>query len=75
VLVVTESEDGLSSGSVINFVIADRRVRFEVALGPANARSLSIASGLLSVAINVRKDSLLLDPLRYIVSHYGVPTP
>jgi hypothetical protein len=61
VLVVTEAEDGLSHGSVINFVIADRRVRFEVALGPAAARSLTIGSGLLSVAINVRKDSLLND--------------
>jgi hypothetical protein len=40
-------------------VIADRRVRFEVALMPASARSLTIASGLLSVAINVRKDSLI----------------
>jgi hypothetical protein len=61
VLVVTEAEDGLSQGSVINFVIAERRVRFEVALGPAAARSLTIGSGLLSVAINVRKDSLLND--------------
>jgi hypothetical protein len=61
VLVVTEAEDGLSQGSVINFVIADRRVRFEVALMPASARSLTIASGLLSVAINVRKDSLNRD--------------
>lgn len=61
VLVVTEAEEGLSQGSVINFVIAERRVRFEVALGPAAARSLTIGSGLLSVAINVRKDSLLND--------------
>jgi hypothetical protein len=59
VLIVTEAEDGLAHGSVINFVIADRRVRFEVALSPAAARSLVIGSGLLSVAINVRKDSLL----------------
>jgi hypothetical protein len=59
VLIVTEAEDGLSHGSVINFVIAERRVRFEVALLPAAARSLTIASGLLSVAINVRKDSRL----------------
>jgi hypothetical protein len=59
VLIVTEAEDGLAQGSVINFVIADRRVRFEVALVPAAARSLGIASGLLSVAINVRKDTQL----------------
>jgi hypothetical protein len=59
VLIVTEAEDGLAQGSVINFVISERRVRFEVALLPAAARSLAIASGLLSVAINVRKDSRL----------------
>lgn len=59
VLIVTEAEDGLAHGSVINFVISERRVRFEVALLPAAARSLTIASGLLSVAINVRKDSRL----------------
>ena len=61
VLIVTEAEDGLAHGSVINFVIAERRVRFEVALQPAAARSLTIASGLLSVAINVRKDSRFRD--------------
>lgn len=73
VLIVTESEDGLAQGSVINFVIVDRRVRFEVALAPASARSLSIAAGLLSVAINVRKDSLMLDRARDAIAYYGLP--
>ena len=69
VLVVSEAEDGLAHGSVINFVIADRRVRFEVALMPAAARSLGIGSGLLSVAINVRKDSRLRETSEFLA--YG----
>jgi hypothetical protein len=58
-LVVTESEEALSRGSTINFVVTERRVRFEVSLDSAAARSLSLASGLLSVALNVRKGSVL----------------
>jgi hypothetical protein len=57
VLIVTEAEDGLSRGSIINFVVSERRVRFEIALAPAASRSLTLGAGLLSVALNVRKDS------------------
>jgi hypothetical protein len=57
VLVVTEAQDALARGSVINFVVSERRVRFEIALAPAAARSLTLGAGLLSVALNVRKDS------------------
>jgi hypothetical protein len=57
VLIVTESDEGLARGSVINFVTTEERVRFEVALKPASVRSLTLGSGLLSVALNVRKDS------------------
>jgi hypothetical protein len=58
VLVVTDAEDGLDHGSVINFVFVERRVRFEVSIAAAEARGLSLGSGLLSVALNVRKDSM-----------------
>jgi hypothetical protein len=57
VLIVTESDEGLERGSIINFVVSDRRVRFEIALGPAAARSITLGAGLLSVAMNVRKDT------------------
>jgi hypothetical protein len=57
VLVVTEAEEALARGSIINFVVNERRVRFEIALAPAAARSLTLGAGLLSVALNVRKDS------------------
>ena len=75
VLIVTEAEDGLSQGSVINFVVAERRVRFEVALMPAAARSLTIASGLLSVAINVRKDSRMHQDRSDLLARFPAPVP
>jgi hypothetical protein len=71
VLVVTESDEALSRGSIINFVVTERRVRFEVSIDAANARSLSLASGLLSVALNVRKGSGL-NYFPYFVRHPGI---
>jgi uncharacterized protein DUF4154 len=53
VLVVTESDGALAQGSVINFVIADRRVRFEVALDSAEKSKLKLSSRLLAVAQQV----------------------
>ncbi len=54
VLTVTESAAGLSDGSVINFVLVDKRVRFEVSLEAAERNRLKIAAPLLSVALRVR---------------------
>jgi len=53
VLTVTESEDALQLGSVINFVVVDDKVRFDVALAPADLGSLKISSRLLAVARKV----------------------
>lgn len=53
VLVVTESEDALDDGSIINFLIADRRVRFEVSLVAAEQSGLAVSSRLLDVAQRV----------------------
>ena len=53
-LVVTESEGALAQGSVINFIIAERRVRFEVALDSAEKSKLKLSSRLLGVAMQVR---------------------
>ena len=55
VLTVTETEKGLAQGSVINFVIADNRVRFEVSLGAANRNGLRIGAPLLAVAQRVQE--------------------
>jgi YfiR/HmsC-like len=52
VLTVTESEDALAHGSIINFVVDDK-VRFDVALSQAERGNLKISSRLLSVARKV----------------------
>lgn len=53
VLIVTDVAGALDHGSMINFVSAEGRVRFEVALSPALASGLKLSSGLLAVAKTV----------------------
>lgn len=53
-LIVTESENALALGSVVNFVIVEGQVRFEVSLEAAQKRNLRLSSRLLSVAQAVR---------------------
>ena len=53
-LTVTESDEGLESGGVINFVIVDDKVRFDVALHRAERAGLRISARLLSVARKVQ---------------------
>jgi hypothetical protein len=52
-LIVTESENALTQGSMINFVSSDDRVRFDVALPPAERGQLRISARLLAVARKV----------------------
>jgi hypothetical protein len=54
VLTVTESDGALSQGSMINFIIVDRRVRFEVGLDSAEKNGLRLSSRLLAVAQQVK---------------------
>jgi len=54
VLLVTDEEGGLSSGSILNFLTVDRNVRFEVSLTAAQRWRLKISSELLGVAIRVQ---------------------
>jgi hypothetical protein len=54
VLIVTEAEDGLERGGMINFVTTDR-VQFEVAVSNAARAGIHLNARLLSVAIRVRK--------------------
>ncbi|MDN3576541.1 YfiR family protein [Chitinimonas viridis] len=54
VLVVTESANALAAGSIINFVLHDQRVRFEIALGKAEHSGLKLSARLLAVATQVR---------------------
>ena len=53
VLVVTEWDGALGDGSIINFLLAGNRVRFEVSLDAAQASGLSVSSRLLAVAQRV----------------------
>jgi hypothetical protein len=52
---VTEQDNGLQSGSVINFRLVDERVRFEVSLPAAERCNVKLSSRLLSVAYRVQK--------------------
>jgi hypothetical protein len=53
VLVVSGAERGLAAGSVLNFVMLEHRVRFEVSLAAADRSRLRISAELLGVATRV----------------------
>lgn len=53
VLTVTELDDALNFGSVINFVVIDDQVRFDISLPAAEHNNLKISSRLLTVAHQV----------------------
>jgi hypothetical protein len=53
VLVVTEQDNGLQFGSVLNFVVEDGRVRFAASQAAAEARGLRLSARLLAVAQSV----------------------
>jgi hypothetical protein len=52
-LIVTESENALALGSMINFVVVEDKVRFDVAVPPAEEGDLRISARLLAVARKV----------------------
>lgn len=54
-LLVTDADSALTRGSVINFVLAERRVRFEISLDAAERSGLKLSSRLLAVAQQVRR--------------------
>ena len=54
VLLVTDFDGALEDGSVINLVIVDNRVRFEVSLEAAERSRLKLSSRMLAVAMWVR---------------------
>lgn len=53
VLVVTESANALAAGSIINFLVVEERVRFEVSVLHAERNGLKISARLLAVAQNI----------------------
>jgi hypothetical protein len=56
VLVVTESPQGLAGGGVLNFILAEHRVRFEASVAAAEQSGLKLSSRLLAVASRVVTD-------------------
>ena len=54
-LLVTEAEDALRHGSVINFRIVEERVRFDVSLEAADKNGIKLSSRLLTVANQVHR--------------------
>lgn len=53
ILIVTESSDALKFGSIINLVVVDGKLRFDVSPEVAAANGLKISSKLLAVARKV----------------------
>ena len=58
VLLVTDHPGALDDGSAVNFLIVDRRVRFEISLAAAHRAGLKVSSQLLAVAAHVRGATL-----------------
>jgi hypothetical protein len=54
VLTVSDSEEVHAQGSIINFVVADDKLRFEVALKQALAARIKISARMLSAAYRVQ---------------------
>jgi len=54
VLTVTENEIGQQQGSVINFLAADGRIRFDISRDAADRNGLRLSSQLLGVARHVK---------------------
>jgi len=57
ILMVTEDQDGIDGGAVINFLEVNRNLRFEISLIAADRSGLRINSALLSVAARVERRS------------------
>jgi len=55
VLTVTDGDETFGMGSMINFVIADERLRFEVSLKHAAVARLKISARMLSAALRVQQ--------------------
>lgn len=55
ILTVTETPGGLAQGSMINFLLAEDRVRFEVSLDALEDSKVKLSSRVLSVALHTTK--------------------
>jgi anthranilate phosphoribosyltransferase len=53
VLIVTDSDDGLEQGAMVNFKVVDERLRFEISVSAAEKAGLTLSSRLLATAVRV----------------------
>jgi len=53
IVTVTETEDPLAQGGIINFIIDNDKVRFDIELAAANTSNIKISARLLGVARKV----------------------
>ncbi|UGQ45791.1 YfiR family protein [Massilia endophytica] len=56
VLTVSDREEVFGMGSVINFVVAEERLRFEVSLKAAASAGLRVSARMLAVAYRVQQE-------------------
>ena len=54
-LLVADAADALNQGAVVNFVTAERRIRFEISQQAAEAAGLKLSSRLLSAALRLKR--------------------
>ena len=53
-LTVSDADDGIALGCMIAFVVAQDRLRFDVALGQVNSSRLRISARMLAAANRVQ---------------------
>jgi hypothetical protein len=75
VLVVTDSDNALERGSMINFLTIERRVRFEIGLDSAKRAGLAVSSRLLSIATRIHRGALGYAPLAAAATAPGCADP
>jgi hypothetical protein len=56
VLTVSDSPEAFANGSMINFVVSDERLRFDVAMRPMRRSGLRLSALMLTAANRVDKD-------------------
>jgi hypothetical protein len=58
VLIVTDADDGLEQGAMVNFKVVDERLRFEISLAAAQKAGLMLSSRLLATALRVESETV-----------------
>jgi hypothetical protein len=57
VLIVTDADDGLEQGAMVNFKVVDERLRFEISVAAAEKAGLMLSSRLLDTALRVESET------------------